>query len=81
MCAEFLLRRLNVPLEKLDAGSSEVGATADVLTAYQVIDEAGGIVIAAHANSTHGVAMRGLGFGGQTRIAYMQDPPTCTRWK
>ncbi len=71
---EFLLRRLNVPLEKLDAGSSEVGATADVLTAYQVIDEAGGIVIAAHANSTHGVAMRGLGFGGQTRIAYTQDP-------
>lgn len=71
---DFLLRRLNVPLEKLDAGSSEVGATADVLTAYQVIDEAGGIVIAAHANSTHGVAMRGLGFGGQTRIAYTQDP-------
>jgi hypothetical protein len=71
---EFILHRLNIPLDKLDAGSSEVGATADVLTAYQVIDEAGGIVIAAHANSTHGVAMRGLGFGGQTRIAYTQDP-------
>lgn len=71
---EFLLRRLNVPLDKLDAGSSEVGATTDVLTAYQVIDEAGGIVIAAHVNSAHGVAMRGLGFGGQTRIAYTQDP-------
>jgi hypothetical protein len=51
-----------------------VGATSDVLTAYQAIDEAGGIVIAAHVNSNHGVAMRGMGFGGQTRIAYTQDP-------
>jgi PHP family Zn ribbon phosphoesterase len=71
---EFILRQLNIPLDKLDAGSGEVGATTDVLTAYRVIDEAGGIVIAAHANSTHGVAMRRLGFGGQTRIAYTQDP-------
>ena len=71
---EFLRRRLNVPLDKIDAGSGEVGATTDVLTAYRVINEAGGLVIAAHANSTHGVAMRRLGFGGQTRIAYTQDP-------
>jgi hypothetical protein len=71
---EFILRQLNVPPDKLDAGSGEVGATTDVLTAYRVIDEAGGIVIAAHANSNHGVAMRGMGFGGQTRIAYTQDP-------
>ncbi len=71
---EFILRRLNIPPDKLDAGSGEVGATTDVLTAYRVIDEAGGIVIAAHVNSHHGVAMRGLGFGGQTRIAYTQDP-------
>ncbi len=71
---EFILRQLNIPLDKLDAGSGEVGATTDVLTAYRVIDEAGGIVIAAHANSAHGVAMRHLGFGGQTRIAYTQDP-------
>jgi len=70
----FILHQLNVPIDKLDAGSGEVGATADVLTAYRVIDEAGGIVIAAHANANHGVAMRGLGFGGQTRIAYTQDP-------
>jgi PHP family Zn ribbon phosphoesterase len=67
---EFLLRRLNIPLDKLD----EVGATADVLTAYRLIAEAGGIVIAAHANSSNGVAMRGFDFGGQTRIAYTQDP-------
>ncbi|MDW8069199.1 MAG: putative DNA binding domain-containing protein [Anaerolineae bacterium] len=71
---EFLLRRLNVPLEKLDQGSAEVGATTDVLTAYRAIAEAGGIVIAAHANSANGVAMRGFDFGGQTRIAYTQDP-------
>ena len=71
---EFILRQLNVPPDKLDTGSTEVGATTDVLTAYQTIDEAGGIAIAAHANSNHGVAMRGLGFGGQTRIAYTQDP-------
>ncbi|PKO21540.1 MAG: transcriptional regulator [Chloroflexi bacterium HGW-Chloroflexi-1] len=32
------------------------------------------LVIAAHANSTHGVAMRGLSFGGQTKIAFTQDP-------
>ncbi len=71
---EFLLRRLNIPLEKLDAGSPEVGATTDVLTAYRAIAEAGGIVIAAHANANNGVAMRGFDFGGQTRIAYTQDP-------
>jgi hypothetical protein len=71
---EFVLLRLNVPAVKLDLGSSEVGATSDVLTAYRLIDEAGGIPIAAHVNSSHGVAMRGLGFGGQTKIAYTQDP-------
>ncbi len=70
---EHILLRLNVPPDKLDQGSSEVGATEDVLTAYRLIDEAGGIVIAAHANSTNGVAMRGFNFGGQTKIAYTQD--------
>ncbi len=70
---EHLLLSLNVPLETLDTGSSNVGASADVLTAYRVINEAGGICIAAHVNSAHGVAMRGLDFGGQTRIAYTQD--------
>jgi len=70
---EFILRQLNVPTDRLDAGTTEAGATSDVLTAYRLIDEAGGIVIAAHANSTHGVAMMRMGFGGQTRIAYTQD--------
>ena len=70
---EFLLRQLNVAPDKLDEGSTEVGATTDVLTAYRIIGEAGGLVIAAHANASHGVAMRRSGFGGQTRIAYTQD--------
>jgi len=70
---DHLLIELNVSAEKLDLGATEVGATADVLTAYRVIDDAGGLVIAAHANSSHGVALRGLDFGGQTRIAYTQD--------
>ena len=71
---EHLLMELNVPADRLDEGATEVGATTDVLTAYRLIDEAGGLVIAAHANSTHGVALQGIGFGGQTRIAYTQDP-------
>ena len=70
---EYILLSLNVPAEKLDIGSTETGATADVLTAYQVITEAGGLAIAAHANSTHGVAMRNFPFGGQTKIAYTQN--------
>jgi len=71
---EHLLLQLKVPVDQLDRGATEVGATSDVLTAYRLIDEAGGLVIAAHANSTHGVAMRGIGFGGQTKITWTQDP-------
>jgi PHP family Zn ribbon phosphoesterase len=71
---EHLLLNLRIPADKLDLGSSEVGATVDVITAYRTIAEAGGLVIAAHADSTHGVAMRGFDFGGQTKIAYTQDP-------
>ncbi|MBN1641333.1 MAG: putative DNA binding domain-containing protein [Anaerolineae bacterium] len=71
---EHLLIQLKVPVQQLDSGATEVGATSDVLTAYELIDEADGLVIAAHANSSHGVAMRGLSFGGQTKIAWTQDP-------
>ena len=71
---EHMLLSLNVPMDKLDEGETEVGATSDVLRAYQLIAEAGGLVIGAHANSTHGVAMMKYHFGGQTRIAYTQDP-------
>jgi len=70
---EHLLLNLSIPSTSLDEGKTAVGASVDVLTAYSLIDAAGGIVIAAHANSTNGVAMRGINFGGQTRIAYTQD--------
>ena len=70
---ELLLLRLNVPVNRLEEGITEVGASTDVLTAYRLIHEAGGVVIAAHANSTHGVALQGLSFGGQTKIAFTQD--------
>ena len=70
---EHVLMDLNVPFEAMERGSSDVGASADVLTAYEVIREAGGIAVAAHANSSNGVAMRGMDFGGQTRIAYTQS--------
>jgi hypothetical protein len=71
---EHLLLNLDIPTEQLDDGSATVGATSDALTAYHMIDEAGGLVIAAHANTTNGVAMRGFPIGGQTKIAYTQDP-------
>ncbi|UCH60151.1 MAG: putative DNA binding domain-containing protein [Anaerolineales bacterium] len=71
---EHLLISLNIPTEKLDEGSALIGASSDVLTAYRLINQAGGLVIAAHANSSNGVAMRGFPLGGQTKIAYTQDP-------
>ena len=70
---EYLLMSLNIPPDQLDDGSATVGATTDVLTAYRMINDSGGLVIAAHANSSNGVAMRGFNFGGQTKIAYTQD--------
>ncbi len=70
---EHILLDLNIPTDQLDDGSATVGATSDVLTAYRRIAEAGGLVIAAHANSSNGVAMRGFPFGGQTKIAYTQN--------
>jgi predicted metal-dependent phosphoesterase TrpH len=61
---EFLLLSLRIPTEELDQGTLTVGASSDVSTAYRLIREAGGLVIAAHANTSHGVAMRGFDFGG-----------------
>jgi len=71
---EHILLDLSIPADQLDEGSVTVGASADVLTAYQKINVAGGLAIAAHANSNNCVAMRGFRFGGQTKIAYTQDP-------
>ncbi len=71
---EHILMSLRISPAVMDEGNPAAGASSDVLTAYRAINEAGGIVLAAHANSTHGVAMRGFDFGGQTKIAYTQDP-------
>ena len=71
---EHILLDLKIPEDQLDDGSVTIGAGADVLTVYRLINEAGGLVIAAHANSNNGVAMRGFPIGGQTKIAYTQDP-------
>lgn len=70
---EHLLLDLNVPEEKMLTGAPDVGSTSDVLRAYSAITAAGGLAIAAHANSSNGVAMQGFPFGGQTKIAYTQD--------
>ena len=43
---ELLLLRLNVPMDRLAEGITEVGPTTDVITAYRMIREAGGLVIA-----------------------------------
>jgi histidinol phosphatase-like PHP family hydrolase len=70
---EHVLLSLNVPEDRLDVGTSEVGATTDVLRAYEVMSEAGALVIGAHVNSTHGIAMQGFPFGKQTKMDYTQD--------
>lgn len=68
---EHLLLTLGVPEDRF--GSGEVGATSDVLRAYEVLGEHGALIIGAHVNSSHGIAMQGMRFGGQTKIAYTQD--------
>ena len=68
---EHLLLLLGVPEQKM--GSGEVGATTDVLRTYEILADHGALVIGAHVNSTHGIAMQGIRFGGQTKIAYTQD--------
>jgi len=70
---EHLLLTLDVPEEQMEMGSGQVNATADVLTAYEVIHESGGLVIPAHVDTAHGVAMQGFRFGGPTKIAYTQS--------
>jgi hypothetical protein len=70
---EHVLLELNVPEDKIDFGSGEVGATSDVLRAYEILHDSGALVIPAHVNSTHGVAMTNLPFGGQTKIAFTQS--------
>lgn len=71
---EHTLLELNIPEDKIEEGSGQVGATTDVVSSYEILHEAGAIVIPAHVNSTHGVAMQNLPFGGQTKITFTQSP-------
>ena len=71
---EHLLLTLGLTEAQMDAGSALVENTADVLTAYEIIDEFGGLAIPAHANVARGVAMQAVRYGEQTRIAYTQSP-------
>ncbi len=71
---EHTLLDLNIPEESLEKGTGVVGATTDVLNAYEILHEAGALVIPAHVNSTHGIAMQNMPFGGQTKIAFTQSP-------
>ena len=71
---EHTLLDLNIPEEMLEEGTGVVGATTDVLNAYEILHDAGALVIPAHVNSTHGIAMQNMPFGGQTKIAFTQSP-------
>ncbi len=70
---EYLLMTLNIPEDQMETGSGQVNGIADVLTAYEVINEHGGLVIPAHVNAAHGVAMQNFRFGGPTKVAYTQS--------
>ena len=50
-----VLHQLGVPYEKMNLGTTSVPGTQAFLEAYKIINEAGGIVIAAHINSPTGV--------------------------
>ncbi|PZR99535.1 MAG: hypothetical protein DLM69_07290, partial [Candidatus Chloroheliales bacterium] len=71
---EYLLMSMGITEDKMLLGSPEVGATTDVLNVYRTIAAEGGFCIGAHANSSNGIVMNGFNFGGQTKIAYTQDP-------
>jgi PHP family Zn ribbon phosphoesterase len=70
---EHTLLDLNIPEAQIEQGTGVVGATTDVLNAYEILHDAGALVIPAHVNSTHGVAMQNMPFGGQTKIAFTQS--------
>ena len=70
---EHILLLLGVTEAQLDSGTAEANATADVIAAYEIIDEYGGLAIPAQVNEPHGVGQSGR-YGEATRIAYTQSP-------
>jgi predicted metal-dependent phosphoesterase TrpH len=71
---EATLLQLGVPPDLLKHGACAVPDTRHVTEAYETINRAGGIVIAAHANGPSGVITETLRMGtsGQARVAATQ---------
>jgi hypothetical protein len=73
---EATLLQLGVSPEVLKQGICGVANTRHVTEAYEIINRAGGIVIAPHVNGANGVITETLRMGtsGQSRIAATQSP-------
>ena len=68
--------QLGVPPELLKQGVCSIADTRYVTEAYEIINRAGGLVIAPHANGPNGVITETLRMGtsGQARVAATQHP-------
>jgi hypothetical protein len=73
---EATLLQLGLPPEMLKHGACAVPDTRHVTDAYEIINRAGGLAIAAHANGPNGVITETLRMGtsGQARVAATQHP-------
>ncbi len=73
---EATLLQLGVPPEQLKAGVCGIANTRHTTEAYEIINRAGGLVIAPHVNGPNGVISETLRMGtsGQSRIAVTQSP-------
>ncbi len=73
---EATLLQLGVPPDLLKKGACSIADTRHVTDAYEIINRAGGIVIAPHANGPNGVITETLRMGtsGQARVAATQHP-------
>lgn len=70
-----VLNQLGVPYDKMNLGTTSVPGTQAFLEAYKIINEAGGIVIAAHVNSPTGVLAIASNLPtGTARISATQSP-------
>ncbi|MFZ2486529.1 MAG: RNA-binding domain-containing protein [Anaerolineae bacterium] len=71
-----VLHQLGVPYEKMNLGSPGMPGTQAFLEAYKIINDAGGIAIAAHINAPTGVlAIANNLPTGALRISATQSPP------
>jgi hypothetical protein len=73
---EATLMQLGIPPEMLKQGACSIADTRHVTEAYEVINRAGGLVIAPHVNGPNGVITETLRMGtsGQARVAATQHP-------